>query len=199
MVVYLCGMEYIYWLAQMIDTSGLMLIKWEKRRAVRESACNQRQEREKKITKILNASAIVTVYMHGYRSNCVFMHILTLTDVGVFLVKICKMKSFLHFARLCTHWYGCSYIYIYITEGKGYLRVKHESATFFMPTIGFFLRLHAYLITLPTFFKVYFLIYKVVLQHFTILFFRQKCKTDPLTFTFFHFNPLTFNFVHLVF
>ena len=100
-----------------------------------------RDKREKKkITKILNASAIVTVYMHGYRSNCVFMHILTLTDVGVFLVKICKMKSFLHFARLCTHWYGCSYIYIYIyiTEGKGYLRVKHESATFFTPTIFFF-------------------------------------------------------------
>ena len=118
MVVYLCGMEYVYWLAQMIDASGLMLIKWEKRRAVRESACNQRQEREKKITKILNASAIVTVYMHGYRSNCVFMYILTLTDVGVFLVKICKMKSFLHFARLCTHWYGCSYIYIY-HRGKG--------------------------------------------------------------------------------
>ena len=27
---------------------------------------------------------------------------------------------------------------------------------------------------------------------------RQKCKTDPLTFTFFHFSPLTFSFVNLV-
>ena len=66
-------------------------------------ATRDKREREKKITKILNVGATVTVYMHGYRSNCVFMHILTLTDVSVFFVKICKMKSFLHFARLCTH------------------------------------------------------------------------------------------------
>ena len=27
---------------------------------------------------------------------------------------------------------------------------------------------------------------------------RQKCKTDPLTFTFFHFSHLTFSFVNSV-
>ena len=27
---------------------------------------------------------------------------------------------------------------------------------------------------------------------------RQKCKTDPRTFTVFHFSPLTFNFVNSV-
>ena len=31
------------------------------------------------------------------------------------------------------------------------------------------------------------------------LFFWQKCKIDPLTFTFFHFNLLTFSFVNSVF
>ena len=37
-------------------------------------------------------------YMHDYCSNCAFMYNFTRTDVGVFLVKMCKMKSFLHFA-----------------------------------------------------------------------------------------------------
>ena len=31
-----------------------------------------------------------------------------------------------------------------------------------------------------------------------VFFFWQKCKTDSLTFTFFHFSPLTFNFVNSV-
>ena len=51
--------------------------------------------REKKINKILN--------MHGYSSNYVFMHNFTPIDVGVFSVKMCKMKGFLHFARFCIH------------------------------------------------------------------------------------------------
>ena len=58
------------------------------------------REREKKITKILNVSAIVIVHMHGYCSNCAFMHIFTPTDVDFFWVKMCKMKGFLHFTRL---------------------------------------------------------------------------------------------------
>ena len=32
--------------------------------------------------------------MHGYCSNYVFMHIFTPTNVGVFLVKMCKMNDF---------------------------------------------------------------------------------------------------------
>ena len=31
-----------------------------------------------------------------------------------------------------------------------------------------------------------------------IIYYRQKCKTDPLTFTFFHFSLLTFSFVNSV-
>ena len=32
-----------------------------------------------------------------------------------------------------------------------------------------------------------------------VIFSRQKCKIDPLIFSLFHFNPLTFSFVILVF
>ena len=35
--------------------------------------------------------------MHGYCSNYAFMHIFTPIDVGVFLVKMCKMKDFFAF------------------------------------------------------------------------------------------------------
>ena len=40
--------------------------------------------------------------MHGYYSNCAFMHNFTLAEMGVFFVKICKMKGFLHFASTST-------------------------------------------------------------------------------------------------
>ena len=42
----------------------------------------------------------VDAYMHNYYSSCAFMHNFTPNDVGVFLVKICKMSCFLYFARL---------------------------------------------------------------------------------------------------
>ena len=42
-------------------------------------------------------------YMRNYCDNYAFMHIFTPNDVGVFLAKMCKFESFLHFARLCTH------------------------------------------------------------------------------------------------
>ena len=35
--------------------------------------------------------------MHSYCSNGAFMHIFTPTNVGVFLVKMCKMKDFFFF------------------------------------------------------------------------------------------------------
>ena len=35
-------------------------------------------------------------------------------------------------------------------------------------------------------------------KHGTERKYRQKCKTDPLTFIVFHFNPLTFSFVNSV-
>ena len=41
-------------------------------------------------------------YMHDYYNTCAFMHNFTSTNVGVFLLKICKMDYFLYFARLCT-------------------------------------------------------------------------------------------------
>ena len=36
--------------------------------------------------------------MHGYYSTYAFMHNFTPTDVGVFFVRMCKMKGFLYFA-----------------------------------------------------------------------------------------------------
>ena len=32
--------------------------------------------------------------MHGYCSTCAFMHNFTPTNVGIFWVKMCKMKAF---------------------------------------------------------------------------------------------------------
>ena len=78
------------------------LMEWEKGR-VRWEWATRDKEREK-ITKILNR-----VYMHGYCNNYAFMHNFTATDVSVILVKMCKMKDFLHFVRFCIHWCGCSY------------------------------------------------------------------------------------------
>ena len=41
---------------------------------------------------------------------------------------------------------------------------------------------------------------KVLMQEMRFLLIsRQKCKTDPLTLSFFHFSPLTFSFVISVF
>lgn len=41
------------------------------------------------------------MYIHDYYSNCVFIYNFTLIDVNVFLVKMCKIKSFLPFAKFC--------------------------------------------------------------------------------------------------
>ena len=41
--------------------------------------------------------------MHGYCSNCVFIHKFTPTDMGDFLFKLCKNSYFFHFAHLCTN------------------------------------------------------------------------------------------------
>ena len=49
-----------------------------------------------KITKILNVSTTVTV--HICTVTIALMHNFTPTDVGVFLVRMCKMKGFLYFA-----------------------------------------------------------------------------------------------------
>ena len=38
--------------------------------------------------------------MHGYFSNCVFIHKFTLIDVGDFLLKLCKSSYIFHFAHL---------------------------------------------------------------------------------------------------
>ena len=48
-------------------------------------------------------------YMHGHCSICIIMHNFTPTDVGVFLVKMCKMKEFLYYRKVSTNWCGCSY------------------------------------------------------------------------------------------
>ena len=37
-------------------------------------------------------------YMHGYYSNCAFIYNFTPTDVCVFLLKMCKIGYFFHFA-----------------------------------------------------------------------------------------------------
>ena len=38
--------------------------------------------------------------MHGYCCTCAFMHNFTPTNVGIFFVKMCKMKGILYFATL---------------------------------------------------------------------------------------------------
>ena len=54
------------------------------------------------------------IKIHGYCSNCAFMHNFTPLDVSFFFffkffyIKMCKMKEFLYFGRLCIHWCGCS-------------------------------------------------------------------------------------------
>ena len=37
-------------------------------------------------------------YMHGYYGNCAFMYNFTPTNVCVFLLKMCKIGYFFHFA-----------------------------------------------------------------------------------------------------
>ena len=52
-----------------------------------------------KNTQILNAQA---------SNTCVFMYNFTFIDVGIFLLKMCKIYYFLFFAKLLTIWCGCS-------------------------------------------------------------------------------------------
>ena len=59
---------------------------------------------KKKISKILNASATVTV--HICMVTVAIVHLCTILHPLMwvfFLVKMCKMKGFLHFARFCIH------------------------------------------------------------------------------------------------
>ena len=73
-----------------------------------ESESNRDQEREK-IVKILNAHATVTVHICTVTLAIVhFCTTFTPTDVGVFLLKMCKISYFFHFAQLYTYWWGCS-------------------------------------------------------------------------------------------
>ena len=44
----------------------------------------------------------------------------------------------------------------------------------------------------------YYYYYYYYSKHGTERKYRKKCKTDPLTFIIFHFNPLTFSFVNSV-
>ena len=54
--------------------------------------------------------------MHGYCSNCAFLHKFTPTDVGVFLLKLCKMSTFFHFAQFYINWCNCSNNFLHITK-----------------------------------------------------------------------------------
>ena len=38
--------------------------------------------------------------MHDYCSNCVYLHTFAMTDVGFFLINMCKIKHFLN-AKFC--------------------------------------------------------------------------------------------------
>ena len=62
------------------------LIKWRKGEWLK-----PRDKEREEIIKIINAQF------------CAFMHNFAPTDVDVFLVKICKMKEFLYFRKLCIH------------------------------------------------------------------------------------------------
>ena len=63
----------------------------------------------------------------------------------------------------------------------------------FMNRLFFWRILHFLLFDLVLF------LFELFLLLFGLIFIvRKKCKIDPLTFTFFHFNPLTFSFVNLV-
>ena len=63
------------------------------------------------------------------------------------------------------------YVYIYINVYEIFIKKKNGSILFLI------CRISTYSI------------------HSMKIFFRQKCKTDPPTFNFCHFSPLTFNFV----
>ena len=47
---------------------------------------------------------------YSFAKQFVYLHIFTSIDVGVFWVKMCKIKYILYFANFCNHWCGCSYI-----------------------------------------------------------------------------------------
>ena len=42
-------------------------------------------------------------YMHSYYSNFGYIQTYAPTNVGVFLVKMCKTNLFFYFANLCKH------------------------------------------------------------------------------------------------
>ena len=62
-------------------------------RATRETE----RRREKKLLNIKCKCYYNLTYMHSYCSNCTFMHNFTPTNVGIFLIKICKIKEFFIF------------------------------------------------------------------------------------------------------
>ena len=73
--------------------------KTESKVRVRVTKDNERE----KITKILNASA--TIIVHICTIIVAFVHLCTILHplMCVFLVKMYKMKGFLHFARFSIH------------------------------------------------------------------------------------------------
>ena len=82
--------------------------QWRKReREVRVRPERKREsevEREKKY--ISNARVTVTMYICMVTIaviHCAFMHNFTPTDVSFFVVKMCKMKCFLYFTKLCIY------------------------------------------------------------------------------------------------
>ena len=56
------------------------------------------------INKIITTHAIVTVYIYtviiAHENIYTFLHVFTPTDVGVFLLKMCKICAFFYFRRL---------------------------------------------------------------------------------------------------
>ena len=64
----------------------------------------QMEKREKKRSEMQNInmqSYSNHAYMHSYYSTFVYMHNFANIDVGVFLVKMCKINHFLYFAQFC--------------------------------------------------------------------------------------------------
>ena len=47
-----------------------------------------------------NSRVNIHSYLHGYCSYHVYLHIFTPTNVGIFLLKMCKMGTFFYFKGL---------------------------------------------------------------------------------------------------
>ena len=76
-------------------------VRAETMRESGESESQSKDKREKKNKK--NIKCIIysnRVYMHGYCSNCAKMHNFIPTNMGDFLLKLCKINHFFHFTRL---------------------------------------------------------------------------------------------------